>query len=128
MQKPLCLCVLIAVATVGFAENKARCPHAPRHDVVSTEHPNPPPASFYPGKTYIGTITAILSVTDTGNVCRVTLVHRIGKRADADAVALLKGQRLAVLNPANVIVYIDYWRGKDGKLVHFPPSPGKAGP
>lgn len=133
MKVSAILLVVVAVlaATAASGENKGNCPSLPPPSAIpAPKKPPPPPDS--PEKTYVGTVTLIAVVSDTGYVCNSTVIRGIDKRIDADAISTLRKWHYnpALKNgrgvPVVITVALNYWRDKQGQLIHTPGEPSTA--
>ena len=133
MRIPAILLVVVAVlvATVASGEDKGNCPSLPPSSAFPlATKPAPPPAS--PERTYVGTVTLIAVVSDTRYVCSSKVIRGVDKRVDADATSTLRKwhYKPALKNgrgvPILISVVLNYWRDKQGQLVHTPSEPSTA--
>src|SRR5215469_8835566 len=80
---------IVLQATLAVGEDKGTCPSLPPPSAFPTpKKPVPPPDS--PERTYVGTVTLITVVSDTGYVCSAKVIRGIDKTIDADAISTLR--------------------------------------
>jgi len=88
-----------------------------------------------PDKTYVGTVSLVAAISDTGYVCYARVVKGIDKKRDpeakkinAEAKSKVRSWRLTPAMkdgrgvPSFVQIDLQYWRDKDGQLAITAPS------
>ena len=116
---------LVVIATQNLsASDKGYCPPPPH----STAYHSSPHASTAPpdrpNATFIGTVTVLTVVSDTGNVCSARVVDGIkDKKLNAEAakkVGAMTFDEPARKNgrpvPTVITVQITFWRDSDGNI------------
>ena len=103
---------------VSPANGKGVCPASPVASSIELSRrdiPTPPA----PGVHYVGTVSVLVSLSDTGFVCAVTVVKGIDETLNREAVTAIRPQ---VFQPIQIdgkpvsglmMIHRDYWRGDD---------------
>jgi len=121
------LALFLATAIAAAAENKGHCPPNPPPPASVPKNTAPPPTS--PDKTYVGTVTVFLVVSDTGHVCNAKVLRGVDQKTDAEALDTLRkwhfdpAQKNGRAVPVAMTATVTYWRDKEGKLVQAPTAP-----
>jgi TonB family protein len=125
------LVIIVLAAKVALGEDKGSCPPLPPPSAFPTPKKPAPPLDS-PERTYVGTVTLIAVVSDTGYVCGAKVIRGIDKRIDADAISTLRKWHYDPIRkngrgvPVVITVDLNWWRDKQGQLVHTPSEPSTA--
>lgn len=113
--------LLLLITIFAEASDKGLCPSLPPISSSVPRHTATP--SPLPDKTYIGTVSLDILVSDTGYVCDARVVHGIDKKLNADAVRAAKrwkfepGRKNGRGVPVEMLTEIQFWRNKDGQVI-----------
>ncbi|MGE5113371.1 MAG: hypothetical protein ACM3JB_21100 [Acidobacteriaceae bacterium] len=91
-------------------------------------HPKPIVPSEKPEQNaeYLGKITLNAAISDKGYVCDAAVVMGVGPKVDEEILTRFKEKKFPPIVqrgdavPANVIVDVNVWRTREGKIIEFP--------
>jgi Gram-negative bacterial TonB protein C-terminal len=126
MRVPLALIILL-VANAGAQDKpvpgngKGTCPapDAPTAQISTRQVPAPPTASVH----YAGTVTVLISLSDTGYLCDVSIVKGMEPALDREAIGAIQQQVFQPIKlgdkavAGSMLVFRDYWRGDNSDLL-----------
>ena len=105
---------MLGISAFGI-NDKGVCPPVskpsgtlPKHDI-----PAPPTTDVH----YVGTVTVVVSLSDTGYLCDATVVKGISEALDKQAVDAIRQQPFQPIRqdgkavPGYMTIYRDFWRG-----------------
>jgi len=127
MRRGLIVSIMLLAAEVSSASDRGFCPPTPakpNSNATAKSAKRTPPA---PDAQFVGTVTLMAVISDTGYVCDAQVIRGLDKETDKRAEdSLRQGQfRPAYKDghaiPVVVSVDVNYWR-KDGELIQVPPN------
>jgi hypothetical protein len=95
--------------------NKGVCPPPPKPAVTIPKRGSPAPP--VPGMHYLGAVTMLVSLSDTGSICEVEVVKGIEEALDKQAVSVIRQQPFQPIRqdgkpiPGFMTIRRDFWRG-----------------
>lgn len=95
--------------------NKGVCPPPPKPSVVIPKRGSPAPP--VPGVHYLGAVTMLVSLSDTGSICEVEVVKGIEGVLDKQAISVIRQQHFQPIRqggkpvPGFMTIQRDFWRG-----------------
>ena len=119
--------IILLVANAGGqdkpvpANGKGTCPapDAPSAQISTHQVPAPPISGVH----YAGTVSVLLSLSDTGYLCDVSIVEGMEPELDREAIGAIQQQVFQPMKigdkavAGSMLVFRDYWRGDNSDLL-----------
>lgn len=109
-------------ATVGNSKGVCPPPAQSRKESVAVPRRAPPKAPMT-GVHFVGTVTMLVSLSDTGAICEITVVKGIDFNLDKQAVQAIQAHLFQPIQqdgkaiPGSMMVQRDFWRGDSSDIV-----------
>ena len=122
--------LLAAIILIGFevcanADSKGLCPPSPPKPKVGATKPLAPQNPPSPESQFVGTVTLMAVISDTGSVCDAQVIRGVDKQTDQKAEKALRAWHFEPARkgghavPVVVNVDLTYWR-RGNEVVQFP--------
>jgi Gram-negative bacterial TonB protein C-terminal len=111
----LLLLLLLLCWQLSFAQaDTGTCP-APQRSALSEIPKRDPEAAPMPGMRFVGSVVLVLSLSDTGAICELTVLKSLNPELDKQAIALIRRELFQPIRvddkpvPGSMTVFRDFW-------------------
>lgn len=117
----LVLCCAVLGSSESSASDQGVCPPPSRASVAISKRATPAPPM--PGMHYVGAVTMVVSLSNTGNVCAIEVVKGIADALDKQAVEAIRQQPFQPIRlegkpiPGFMTIQRDFWRGDTSDIL-----------